>query len=213
MGFYYRIFGKKMIQLDKNELDDFLKVNQIPFTVEKVILEDEDGDEDEESWSEDSFLLFDSQKNPVAVLERDTLENSDLLQLELGEFQDMIPMMLPEVNREWVSDYLKNVQICFALEIKKAGLNEDNWEYLALIADMLRAETDGIEQSDGGQITNEFGDIILVVPESCDDDAASDQFEEDWCSCFVALHNQSDWNTFKINNKECFHHFLNGDLE
>ncbi|MDO5580331.1 MAG: hypothetical protein Q4G69_04305, partial [Planctomycetia bacterium] len=173
--------------------------------------EEEDFDEDFDG-SEESFILYDSEKNPVAVLERNTLENSDLLELELAEFQKVVSNMLPKINRKWTSDFLKTVQVCFAFEIKKSGLKEENWEHLALIADMLRNESDGIEQSDGGQFTNESGDIILAVPES-EEDAGDDQFVEDWCSCSAALRKNSDWEVFKIDNKESFHRFLNGDLE
>ena len=177
MAFYYRVFTTLDKSIWANEIDAFLNESKLGFDALGVV------DEEDENNLEAvpiQIVLTDDQGREVAVLEYDRREDSDLLKEEIEEFNSLIDEMAPECNRAWVRDKLASVVGCYAFQILEPGFEGENWDRIATLASWIREETDGIEQSDGGQITNEQGAVVLATPDDEDDEDYEDdeEFEE-----------------------------------
>ena len=122
-------------------------------------------------------------------------------------------------------DHLAKTVGCYCFTVMKAGFEDPNWELLGTLASWLREETGGIEQSDNGQITNEEGSIVLLVPDvddeeepeftesaeldsedELDDYDDNNEFEE----FEAAVRSGNKWLKKLINSEETFNEFLRG---
>lgn len=190
--FYYRVFGKKNTDIWENEIREFLEENGIPLEVMGVI--DEDDENDLEVTAPTLFFL-DDDENILATLVKDTLDSSDMLQKEIQEFtENILGEFYPVAHRGWVADAFKEVKVCFAFSLNTDLIEEgDNWESIASLCNMLREESEGFEQSDGGMITNELGDVILIIPDEPDQDET-----DTWYPIVAAVREGNEWNRIEI---------------
>jgi len=229
VAFYYRVFTT----IDKNiwadEIDAFLNESNLGLDALGVV---EEEDENNLEAVPCQVVLADDQGREVALLDYDRLEDSELLKEELEEFNALIDEMAPECNRAWVREKLAKVVGCYAFQILDPGFENANWDRIATLAGWLREETDGIEQSDGGQITNEQGAVVLATPDDEDDDEdyeSDEEFEEvdedeeefddeefdeeeDDDDVFTAaLRIDDKWIEFEITSDEDLEKFLRGE--
>ncbi|MDD3586357.1 MAG: hypothetical protein PHQ75_04180 [Thermoguttaceae bacterium] len=199
--FFYRVFGRKPVMWTRDELQNVLDENSIPLMAIEAV-DEEDADDLESDPSE--IMLSDPEGNIVALLEFDDLETSTMLPDELDEFRDMIDDYKPAANRDWLLKFFDQVTCCYVFTMLDNAFDQDHWEALAQLTDLLRMAVDGIEQSDSGPITNEEGDIVLDMPD--DDD---DQDAYDWLPCRVALQENEQWNSFEVQSVQEYKEFLN----
>ncbi len=173
--YFYRVFAA----VDKNiwgeEIEKFVQENKLGFDVYGVVEEDKEEDLDAVPVS---LVLMDADRR-VAEIFYDKLESSDVLKGEIEEFHEFVDVMEPAVNRAWAHEQLNKTVACYAIAIEKAGFEIANWDKLSVLASWLRDETQGIEQSDSGLITNENGAVILDVPDDVDLDDEDDDYEDD----------------------------------
>ena len=175
--FYYRVFTSVDKNIWANEIEARIAEAELGFELGAVV-DEEDADNPDATPTE--LVLYDEDENPVASLVYDKLETSDFLADEIAEFTAVADAMSPERNREWVKAKLATTIGCYCFTVYEAGFFNVNWDRMTELAAWLREETNGIEQSDSGQITNEQGQIVLVVPDEdgfiYDDE---DEVEED----------------------------------
>lgn len=175
MAFFYRVFTTVEKNIWAEEIEAFLNENDLGVDMVGVV---EEEDKDNLDATPVCLIFIDGQDRELAALVYDKREESEILEDELDEFHSLVDEMAPEVNRAWVHEQLDKTVGCFAFEIKEAGLEEAAWSAIATIAEWLRNETNGFEQSDGGQITNENGAVVLTTPDDFDDDEF-EEFDED----------------------------------
>lgn len=199
--FYYRIFGRKLLPLWEDEIREFLQANDIPLEVLGIV-EEEDAENLDAVAQE--LLFVDQQGNEIALMVCDTIEDSEILPAEIAEFRQLLHEYSPVVNRNWVDRFLGEVKVCYALLLNIENIGDDNWQSVAAVCDMLRYEVDGIEQSDGGMITNEEGNIVLVIPDEPDSPAG----EDSWYPNQVALWNGKDWDIKEVSTESEAEAFL-----
>lgn len=175
MAFFYRVFTTVEKNIWAEEIEAFLNENDLGVDMVGVV---EEEDKDNLDATPVCLIFIDGQDRELAALVYDKREESEILEDELDEFHSLVDEMAPEVNRAWVHEQLDKTVGCFAFEIKEAGLEEAAWSAIATIAEWLRNETNGFEQSDGGQITNENGAVVLTTPDDFDEDDF-EEFDED----------------------------------
>ena len=175
MAFFYRVFTTVEKNIWAKEIEAFLNENDLGVDMVGVVEEEE---QDNLDATPVCLIFIDGQDRELAALVYDKRGESEILEDELDEFHSLVDEMAPEVNRAWVHEQLDKTVGCFAFEIKEAGLEEAAWNAIATIAEWLRNETNGFEQSDGGQITNENGAVVLTTPDDFDDDEF-EEFDED----------------------------------
>ncbi len=175
MAFFYRVFTTVEKNIWAKEIEAFLNENDLGVDMVGVV---EEEDKDNLDATPVCLIFIDGQDRELAALVYDKREESEILEDELDEFHSLVDEMAPEVNRAWVHEQLDKTVGCFAFEIKEAGLEEAAWSAIATIAEWLRNETNGFEQSDGGQITNENGAVVLTTPDDFDEDDF-EEFDED----------------------------------
>lgn len=175
MAFFYRVFTTVEKNIWAKEIEAFLNENDLGVDMVGVVEEEE---QDNLDATPVCLIFIDGQDRELAALVYDKRGESEILEDELDEFHSLVDEMAPEVNRAWVHEQLDKTVGCFAFEIKEAGLEETAWSAIATIAEWLRNETNGFEQSDGGQITNENGAVVLTTPDDFDDDEF-EEFDED----------------------------------
>lgn len=230
MAYFYRVFATNVKKIGGEEFEKFLEENEIGLTVVGVVDEEDEENLDAEPTA---LIFFDEKDREVATLEYDELDESDMLKEELEEFQEIVAEMKPEINRAWVSEQLKKTRACYAFNVAKAGFELDNWDKLAAVAEWLRTQTDGFEQSDSGLMTNEEGAVVLEVPDDFDFELEGDDSDENegeqlsqeaenesddsnddaWGSFVAAIRTQNGWITKEITSEEGRQDFLNGSLE
>lgn len=176
MSFFYRVFTTVEKNIWASEIEEFLINEKVGLNLCAVVDEE---DADNLDATPIQLLLYDASDREIASLEYERVDNSDILPEEIEEFHGFVDGMLPECNREWVHNKLKSTIGCYCFSVLKPGFELANWECLAILAEWLRKETLGIEQSDGGQITNEEGEVVLLVPDDVDDDYEDDDFDEE----------------------------------
>ena len=222
MEFYYRVFTTVEKNLWSDEIDAFLEENGVGLGMISVVEEEQQDDLDAVPIS---LIFTDDEDREVAMLVYDAIDDSDILPDELDEFQALVDEMRPAANRAWVKERLAKTVGCYAFEIKEAGFEDENWDRLATLAEWLRTECEGIEQSDGGQITNENGAVILAVPddynfddfeEEDSEEAAEDSAEEleddgPWEDFVVALRVGDAWEEKTVKSEEELDEFLGGN--
>ena len=219
MSFFYRVFTPTEKSIWANEIEAFLEKENVGLTFYGVVEEESVDDLDAAPVE---LLLFDPDENQIASLVYDSLDDSAFLADEIEEFQDCVDEMLPVCNREWAHEKLAKTKGCYCFTVFDAGFGPANWDRLATLACWLREETNGIEQSDGGQITNESGEVILVVPDDVDvedDGEGGDQTsvdiaadEQDDVDDFVAaLRIDGTWVEKNVDSEEAFAEFLRGE--
>ena len=175
MAFFYRVFTTVEKNIWAKEIEAFLNENDLGVDMVGVVEEEE---QDNLDATPVCLIFIDGQDRELAALVYDKRGESEILEDELDEFHSLVDEMAPEVNRAWVHEQLDKTVGCFAFEIKEAGLEEAAWNAIATIAEWLRNETNGFEQSDGGQITNENGAVVLTTPDDFDEDD-EEEFEDD----------------------------------
>ena len=174
--FYYRVFASVEKDIWTSEIKARIEETNLGFELAGVF---DENDADNPDARPIELILYDEDENPVASLVYDKLATSDFLADEIAEFTDVADEMAPECNREWVKAKLAQTVGCYCFTVHEAGFFNVNWDRMTKLASWLREETNGIEQSDGGQISNEEGQIVLIVPDDdgfIDDD---DDVEED----------------------------------
>lgn len=181
--FYYRVFTSIERNIWADEVERFIEESGLGLSVIGIVDED---DAEKLDAVPVELLLCDEDESEVATLVYDRLDASDVLAEEISEFQEVIQEMFPECNRSWVADKLAHSIGCYCFTVFDAGLLNENWDRLATLAEWLRDETNGIEQSDGGQITNEQGAVVLVTPfedeveeDDSDDEESDEEFDDD----------------------------------
>lgn len=201
MSFYYRVFAKNEKKLWLPEIEKFLEEGEIALTALGVCDEE---DEDDLDAIPEEIVFVDGEDREVAVLEYNERgdDPESLLNEEIGEFYEFIKTWNPERNRDWVRNALQNTKAAYVFQVLEAGFDDENWEELATLAAWLAEETDGFEQSDGGQITNENGSIVLLE----DEDAS------DWFEGVVAVREGDAWREKEIRSQEDFAAFLKGEI-
>ena len=204
MEFFYRVFTTVEKKPWLAEIEDYLEKEEIPLSAIPIV---DEADEDNLDAEPIQILFVDDEDREVAILEYDALSDSEMLTEEVAEFRDLVGEMLPERNRAWAVEKFAATTGCYAFQICEDGFEEANWDAVATLAAWLRAETNGFEQSDGGQITNENGAVVLVVP--YDDEESKE--EDDWRSCSVALRADGGWAESELDSEAAFEKFLNGD--
>lgn len=175
MAYFYRVFATVKKDIWGDEIDSFLEESKLGFTVYGVVDEE---DAEKLDAVPISLVFMDEKERKVAELFYDETDDpeSDLLAKEIEEFHGIVDEMLPEVNRAWAHEQLNKTVACYAFKIEKACFEAENWDRLSTIAEWLRSETEGFEQSDSGLITNEDGAIALEVP---DDVELDDEVDEE----------------------------------
>lgn len=204
MEFFYRVFTTVEKKPWLAEIEDYLEKEEIPLSAIPIV---DEADEDNLDAEPIQILFVDDEDREVAILEYDALSDSEMLTEEVAEFRDLVGEMLPERNRAWAVEKFAATTGCYAFQICEDGFEEANWDAVATLAAWLRAETNGFEQSDGGQITNENGAVVLVVP--YDDEESKE--EDDWRGCSVALRADGGWAESELDSEAAFEKFLNGD--
>ncbi len=204
MDFFYRVFTTVDKKLWLAEIEDYLEKEEIPLSAIPIV---DEADEDNLDAEPIQILFVDDEDREVAILEFDALSDSEMLAEEVAEFRELVGEMLPERNRAWAVEKFASTTGCFAFQICEDGFEEANWDAVATLAAWLRSETNGFEQSDGGQITNENGAVVLVVP--YDDEESKE--EDDWRDCLVALRVDGAWVESELDSEAAFEKFLNGD--
>ena len=222
MSFFYRVFSTLEKNIWASEIENFLLEKQLGLSVCGVVEED---DVDDLDATPVELIFYDSEGREVASLAYDDVQTSDFLAEEIEEFQGYVDEMEPVCNRAWVRDHLAKSVGCYCFTVMKAGFEDPNWELLGTLASWLREETGGIEQSDNGQITNEEGSIVLLVPDvddeeepefaesaeldsedELDDYDDNNEFEE----FEAAVRSGNKWLKKLINSEETFNEFLRG---
>lgn len=222
MSFFYRVFSTLEKNIWASEIENFLLEKQLGLSVCGVVEED---DVDDLDATPVELIFYDSEGREVASLAYDDVQTSDFLAEEIEEFQGYVDEMEPVCNRAWVRDHLTKTVGCYCFTVMKAGFEDPNWELLGTLASWLREETGGIEQSDNGQITNEEGSIVLLVPDvddeeepefaesaeldsedELDDYDDNNEFEE----FEAAVRSGNKWLKKLINSEETFNEFLRG---
>ena len=155
------------------EIGAFLEESGVELDALDVVDED---DQDDLDAVPVSMVFVDELGREVASLVYDAVEDSEILREEISDFQTIVDEMEPGANREWVKERLKKTVGCYAFELFDSAYEDDNWDRLATVAEWIRSETDGIEQYDGGVITNENGAIVLAGEGS--DDPFDDKIAE-----------------------------------
>ncbi len=201
MSFFYRVFAGNEKKLWLPEIEKFLEEGEIALTALGVCDEE---DEDDLDAIPEEIVFVDGEDREVAVLEYN--ERGDdpetLLNEEIDEFCDIIKTWSPERNRDWVRNTLQKTKAAYVFQVLEAGFDDANWDELATLAAWLGEESDGFQQSDGGQITNENGAIVLLE----DEDAS------DWVECVVAVREGDAWREKEIGSQEEYAAFLNGEI-
>ncbi len=190
--FYYRVFTGVDKDIWASEIEARIAETNLGFELAGVV-DEEDAENPDARPVE--LILYDEDENPVASLVYDKLETSDFLADEIAEFTEVADEMAPECNREWVKAKLARTVGCYCFTVHEAGFFNVNWDRMVELASWLREETRGIEQSDGGQISNEEGQIVLIVPDDdgfIDDD--DDDVEEDEVVDFNIIDAEDDFN-------------------
>lgn len=172
-SFFYRVFTSVEKNIWAKEIEEFLMKENVGLNPYAVVDEEEADNLDAVPVQ---IVLCDAANREVAVLEYERVDNSEILPDEIVEFHNFVDEMSPECNQEWVHNKLDATIGCYCFSVSDAGFELANWDRLAILASWLREETQGIEQSDGGQITNEEGDVVLLVP---DDEDLDDDYDED----------------------------------
>ena len=234
MSFFYRVFTTIEKNIWAKEIESFLEKEDVGLSLCGVVEEEDAGDLDAEPVE---LIFFDKDDNEVASLVYDPLDDSDFLAEEIEEFQGCIDEMEPECNRAWAHEQLAKTIGCYCFTVHEAGFNVANWDRLATIACWLREETDGIEQSDGGQITNGAGEVILLVPddkvddelneengsddvqdfplndvEGADVDAATNESDDDVEEFAAAIRVGDNWIAKNVHSEETLAEFLRGEV-
>ena len=204
MEFFYRVFTTVDKKLWLAEIEDYLEKEEIPLSAIPIV---DEADEDNLDAEPIQILLVDAEDREVAILEFDALSDSEMLTEEVAEFRELVGEMLPERNRAWAVEKFAATTGCFAFQMLEDGFEEANWDAVATLAAWLRSETNGFEQSDGGQITNENGAVVLVVPYDEDEEKE----EDDWRGCSVATLVDGAWVESELDSVAAFEKFLNGD--
>ena len=220
MSFFYRVFTTTEKKVWANEIEAFLERENVGLSLCGVVEEENADDLNAEPVE---IIFFDPDKNEIASLVYDRLDDSDFLADEIEEFQACVDEMQPERNRAWAHERLAKTKSCYCFTVLEAGFDFANWDRLATLAGWLREETDGIEQSDGGQITNESGDVILVVPDDVDFDeddevdgdasfASVDEDDRGEVDEFpAALRVNGAWVAKNVDSEETLAEFLRGE--
>lgn len=223
MSFFYRVFTTTEKKVWANEIEAFLERENVGLSLCGVVEEENADDLNAEPVE---IIFFDPDKNEIASLVYDRLDDSDFLADEIEEFQACVDEMQPERNRAWAHERLAKTKSCYCFTVLEAGFDFANWDRLATLAGWLREETDGIEQSDGGQITNESGDVILVVPDDVDFDEDDEDDEVDGDASFAsvdeddrgevdefaaALRVNGAWVAKNVDSEETLAEFLRGE--
>ena len=129
--------------------------------------------------------------------------------------------MAPEANRAWVKERLAKTVGCYVFELNESAYEDGNWDAIATLAEWIRSQTDGIEQYDGGVITNENGAIVLAGADDDFDDVDESVGEEDdeedddetmWTGSKVALRAGDAWVEKTIETDADFAKFLDGNV-
>ncbi len=204
MEFFYRVFTTVEKKLRLSEIEEMLEKEEIPLSAIPIV---DEADEDDLDAEPVQILFVDAEDREVAILEYDALSDSEMLAEEVAEFRELVGEMLPERNRDWAVEKFASTTGCYAFQILEDGFEEANWDAVAGLAACLRVETNGFEQSDGGQIANENGAVVLVVPYDEDEEKE----EDDWRGCSVALRVDGAWVETELDSEAAFEKFLRGD--
>ena len=219
MSFFYRVFTTTERKIWGDEIEAFLEKENVGLGLYGVV---EEENADDLNAPPVELLFFDPDENEVASLVYDSLDDSDFLADEIEEFQGCVDEMQPVCNRAWARERLAQTKGCYCFTVFDAGFNVANWDRLATLAGWLREETDGIEQSDGGQITNEAGEVILVVPDDVDLDDGEDDADQTDADDFAGESDEVDefpaalrvgdaWVSKNVDSEETFAEFLRGE--
>ncbi len=224
MSFFYRVFSTLEKNIWASEIENYLLEKQLGLSVCGVVEED---DADNLEATPVELIFYDSEDQEVASLVYDNVQTCDFLVEEVEEFQGYVDEMVPICNREWGHDRLSKTVGCYCFTVMKAGFEDSNWESLGTLASWLRDETAGIEQSDNGQITNEEGNIILLVPDMDDEEESEgedsvefdpadeldyfDVDESDEIEEFeAAIRADNKWLKKLVNSEEALNEFMRG---
>ncbi len=210
MTTFYRVFSVSEKKVWNKEIDAFLEENDVGLDALDVVDENEQDDLDAVPVS---LVFADKSGREVASLVYDSVEDSEILRDEVQEFQSIVDEMSPEANRAWVKERLDGTIGCYVFELSEAAYEDGNWDAIAALAEWIRSQTDGIEQYDGGAITNENGAIALADDDFDEFDVEEDNDEKTmWAGSAVALRVGDAWVEKTIETKADFTRFLRGNV-
>lgn len=218
MTTFYRVFSVSEKRVWNKEIDAFLEENNVGLDALDVVDESEQDDLDAVPVS---LVFADESGREVASLVYDAVEDSEILRDEIKEFQSIADEMVPEANRAWVKERLAKTVGCYVFELNESAYEDGNWDAIATLAEWIRSQTDGIEQYDGGVITNENGAIVLAGADDDFDDVDESVGEEDdeedddetmWTGSKVALRAGDAWVEKTIETDADFVKFLDGNV-
>jgi hypothetical protein len=147
MGYYIRIFGKR---LDTITLDELRQVSQ-----PAVLSSEEAGEE----WTQ--LTLSHKSGQEIAIVEKNPVAERQLGAEELQEFIDEVVDYKPESAAIWLQQYLSNVKVIYAFQLLGGTDVDDGWTPLHSLYNAVWRRAGGILQADGEGFSDEEGYWIL----------------------------------------------------
>lgn len=134
----------------------------------------------------------------IAIIERDIVENDSLGQDEINEFLNEIHDCKPDSAVDWLTDYLKRIKVIYAINILSSAYNDNNWDIIPTLQQIIWNQIGGILQADNEGFSNEEGYHILWQ--------FSDTASGDWN--MAILDKNGNWDKFTMDLANLEHRSL-----
>jgi hypothetical protein len=146
--YYTRVLSKDSEFPSVNELSQRLRADHPDFR-----LTIEEGTEEE--W--ESALLSGTDGVEVAIVERNPVSDGSVGQDEISDFMEDLYEAKPEVNVEWLTDYLESVKTIYTFQHLQGTETVEGSNALHALRTALMDRGDAILQADHEGFTNEEG--------------------------------------------------------
>jgi hypothetical protein len=178
MSYYIRILGTQDPDIHLDELIAAVHAENLQVKISR--LENETPDK----WT--TIEVANSNREALALFERNPVIEGELGSDELEEFREDIEGCQPGAAVEWLQQFFDRVKVIYAIQLLDAALTEENYPIIDVIRTLIWNRTGGIFQADHEGFSNEDGYHILWQ--------FSDEAQGDW-NCAV-LNEAGEWETF-----------------
>lgn len=159
MGYYLRLFSKEKVQPTARAFLDALR--EVAGVDPRMGLHG-----GEEDWQQ--ILIGTADGRNVCTIDRNSRDEDELVEEEIGEFQELLADSQPRRAAEWVSRYLDDVQTIYAIGFLEAGFDEDAspaphevlWTLKTLVGGISQADDEGMSNEDGFTAVWHFSDGV-----------------------------------------------------
>ncbi len=152
MGQIVRILTKDEKFIPLNDIRNYLYLKNL-----KCSLKLEFGTEAQ--WKEVSVQCDGIE---IFFIERDSIKDDAIAKKELKDFKKILKKATPTTSSEWLQNYIKDVEVIYAIEIFPEISQYSGWEVLSSIQSFIfKQMNSAIVQSNNEGFTNEDGFNIL----------------------------------------------------